>query len=66
MKIGCLQMDTVVPLGDVFEVVRVRTDHAMEFDRYVYDCLPPFANHPQIFGEQTILDAEDQPVGAGC
>ncbi len=38
-------------------------ENAMAFDRYVYDCLPPFANRPQIFGEQTILDAEDQPVG---
>ena len=38
-------------------------ENAMAFDRYVYDCLPPFANCPQIFGEQTILDAEDQPVG---
>lgn len=36
---------------------------AMAFDAYVYERLPDFANDTDIFGEQRILDAEDNVIG---
>ncbi len=36
---------------------------AMAFDQYVHDHLPKIQNVPHIFGEQWILDSEDEPVG---
>lgn len=36
---------------------------ALEFDRYVYDHMPHVANRPEIFGEQRILNGEDEQVG---
>lgn len=37
---------------------------AMEFDRYIYDNMPHIKNKPEIFGEQRILNAEDELTGA--
>lgn len=36
---------------------------ALAFDAYVYERLPAVANDPVIFGEQRILDAEDNILG---
>lgn len=36
---------------------------AEEFALQVYDSLPPIDNRPDIFGEQFLLDEEDEPVG---
>lgn len=36
---------------------------ALEFDRYVYDHMPHVPNRPEIFGEQRILNGEDELVG---
>lgn len=36
---------------------------AMEFDRYIYDNMPHIKNKPEIFGEQRILDENDELVG---
>lgn len=38
-------------------------DGAMEFDRYIYDNMPHIKNKPEIFGEQRILDENDELVG---
>ena len=40
-----------------------KLEDAMEFDRYVYERLPDIDNEPEIFGEQVLLDAEDNDVG---
>lgn len=37
---------------------------AEEFAAQVYGSLPPIDNRPDIFGEQLVLDEEDEPVGA--
>lgn len=36
---------------------------ALAFDRYVYDHMPHVKNRPEIFGNQPILNGEDEPVG---
>lgn len=36
---------------------------AMEFDRYIYDNMPHIKNKPEIFGEQRLLDENDELVG---
>ena len=36
---------------------------AMDFDSYVFSTMAPVKNRPEIFGEQIILNAEDEPVG---
>lgn len=36
---------------------------ALDMDAEVYACLPPIANRPEIFGDQLILDENDQIVG---
>lgn len=36
---------------------------AMEFDRYVWDKMPPIMNKPEIFGRQLIRDEEDRELG---
>ena len=36
---------------------------AMEFDRYIYDSMPHIKNKAEIFGEQRILDENDQLTG---
>lgn len=38
-------------------------DKALEFSDYIYHHLPPIPNRPEFFGEQTLLDSEDEPVG---
>lgn len=38
-------------------------DAAEAFSAYVYDRLPPVQNRPEIFGEQTVCDERDEPVG---
>ena len=38
-------------------------DDAMRFDEYVYGRLPDIQNEPEIFGEQIILDCEDNQIG---
>ena len=38
-------------------------DAALEFSDYIYPHLPPIPNRPEFFGEQTLLDADDEPVG---
>ena len=43
----------------LFETV----EGALEFDRYVYDHMPHVKNKPEIFGEQPILNGEDEKVG---
>lgn len=40
-----------------------KLENAMEFDQYVYEQLADLANDPAIFGDQLILDAQDEPVG---
>ncbi len=40
-----------------------RLEDAMEFDSFVYERLPDIDNEPEIFGEQIILDCEDNEVG---
>lgn len=35
----------------------------MEFDRYIYDNMPHIKNKPEIFGEQRILNEDDELVG---
>ena len=40
-----------------------RLEDAMRFDEYVYERLPDIENEPEIFGEQVLLDAEDNDVG---
>ena len=37
-------------------------DKALEFSDYIYPHLPPIPNRPEFFGEQTLLDSEDEPV----
>ena len=36
---------------------------AMAFDRYIYDNMPHIQNKPEIFGEQRILDENDELTG---
>ncbi len=36
---------------------------AMRFDAYVYEHLQPIENHPEIFGEQLIMDENDTMTG---
>ena len=36
---------------------------AMDFDAYVEQKLFPIDNRPEIFGNQTILDSQDNPIG---
>lgn len=36
---------------------------AMEFDRYIYNSMPHIPNRAEIFGEQLVLDADDQLAG---
>lgn len=36
---------------------------ALEFDRYVYEHMPHVPNRPEIFGDQRILNGEDEQVG---
>lgn len=36
---------------------------AMDFDRYVYAQIPDVKNNTRIFGDQFIMDAEDQAIG---
>lgn len=36
---------------------------ALEFDRYVYSHMPHVPNRPEIFGEQRILNEDDQLIG---
>lgn len=38
-------------------------DDAMRFDAEIENHLMPIANRPDIFGEQLILDGEDEPIG---
>lgn len=38
-------------------------DGAMQFDRYVYDHMPHIKNKPEIFGEQLILNENDELIG---
>ena len=38
-------------------------DYAMAFDSYVYALLPEIKNQPEIFGEQILLNEQDQKVG---
>ena len=38
-------------------------DGAMEFVRYIYDNMPHIKNKPEIFGEQRILDENDELTG---
>ena len=38
-------------------------DDAMRFDEYVYERLPDIENEPEIFGEQVVLDCEDNEIG---
>ena len=40
-----------------------KLEDAMRFDEYVYERLPDIDNEPEIFGEQVILDAEDNEIG---
>lgn len=40
-----------------------RLEDAMSFDEYVYERLPDIDNDPEIFGEQVLLDSEDNDVG---
>ena len=40
-----------------------KLEDAMRFDEYVYERLPDIGNEPEIFGEQVILDAEDNETG---
>lgn len=37
---------------------------ALDFDRYVYENMPHVPNRPEIFGEQRILNGEDEQIGA--
>ena len=38
-------------------------DSVMEMDRILYDALPDIPNRPDYFGEQLILDGEDEVIG---
>ena len=38
-------------------------EQALEFSDYVYEHLPPVENRPDIFGEQLIMDNEDNVTG---
>jgi len=38
-------------------------EQAMDFDAYVYSTLPPVKNKPEIFGEQIIVNEDDEPIG---
>ena len=38
-------------------------DNAMAFDAFVHERLAPVKNAPDIFGEQLILDKNDDPIG---
>lgn len=38
-------------------------ENAMAFDAYVYERLMDVQNVPEIFGEQTLMNAQDEPVG---
>ena len=38
-------------------------EDAMAFDSYVHSKLPDIKNRPDIFGEQKILDEQDNPIG---
>ena len=40
-----------------------RLENAMAFDDYVFRRLPPVPNRPDIFGEQLVLDSQDQVIG---
>ena len=39
------------------------TDDALAFDAYVYERLMKVKNKPEIFGEQVMMDENDEPVG---
>lgn len=38
-------------------------ENALKFSDYVYNCLPNINNKPQIFGEQIIMNENDEAVG---
>lgn len=38
-------------------------EKAMAFDEYVFSTLPPVKNRPSVFGDQILVDEEDNPVG---
>lgn len=40
-----------------------RLEDAMSFDKYVYDNRIRIKNKPEIFGNQLILDKDDEPIG---
>lgn len=35
----------------------------MAFSDLLYDLLPPIENQPEVFGEQVLMNAQDEPVG---
>ena len=39
-------------------------EQAMDFDSYVFSTMPPVKNRPEIFGDQIIVDENDQPIGS--
>ena len=38
-------------------------DAAMDFDSYVFSMLPPVKNKPEIFGDQILVDENDERIG---
>ncbi len=38
-------------------------DAAVEFSKAIYEHLPDMPNNPQFFGEQVIMDEDDEPIG---
>lgn len=38
-------------------------DRAMKFDEYVYSAIPKIKNDPEVFGEQLIMDKDDNVIG---
>ena len=40
-----------------------KLEDAMRFDEYVYERLPDIDNEPEIFGEQVVLDCDDNEIG---
>ena len=38
-------------------------EQATAFDRYIESTLPPVKNRPDIFGEQRLCNAQDEPIG---
>lgn len=39
-------------------------EQAMDFDSYVFSTMPPVKNRPKIFGDQIIVDENDEPIGS--